>query len=69
MQFLRYNRAMDTFLDRIRPYLKDLTGSKLVLLISSVLALLSLTVLALPLFLIFAIIALIAYLLIPRKTQ
>ncbi len=64
---MRYNKGMETFLDHIRPYLKDLTKTKIVLLVSSVLALLSLTILALPLFLLFAIIALIAYLLTPRN--
>ncbi|MBP7967595.1 hypothetical protein KAZ66_04990 [Candidatus Woesebacteria bacterium] len=58
---------MDTILARLRPYLKDLTASKIVLLVSSALAILSLTMLALPLFLIFAIIGLIAFLLIPRN--
>lgn len=58
---------MDSLLDRVRPYLKDLTSTKIVLFASAVLALLSLTALILPLFLIFAIIAVVAYLLLPRS--
>lgn len=60
---------MQSFLDYIRPYLKDLTKTKLVLIISLILALLSLTVVAIPLFLIFGIIAVVAYLLVPRSER
>ena len=57
---------MDTFLKKIKPILKELNPPKVIVLVASVMALLSLTFLALPLFLLFVIVALIAYLTIQK---
>ncbi|CAN5244139.1 hypothetical protein BH09PAT2_BH09PAT2_11090 [soil metagenome] len=53
---------METFIDSIKPFLKHLTPAKIVFIVSGALAILSLTIVALPLFLIFAIVAILAYL-------